>query len=134
EDTDHAEHQSVAVEQLAPFGEWFGRKDLVEDLDELDRASMAIRLGRKARIVDQLFPPETAGERGPLALLVQQRQDDPATALALVVIGHRIQCALARAPLAELRAAKFGLCQHGSRPDAVRHQVRGDMRALAGAL
>src|SRR2546430_12328973 len=33
EDTDYAEHQAIAVEDIAPFGEVPGGKDLVEDID-----------------------------------------------------------------------------------------------------
>src|SRR6266403_3989166 len=53
EDADHAEHQAIAVEYLAPFGEVPGRKDLVEDLDQFRRPRMAVGLGGKPGIADE---------------------------------------------------------------------------------
>ncbi len=134
EDADHAEHQPVAVEQFPPFGKRSGREHLVENLDQLDRARVTIRLGGKARVRDEILATEDAGERRPLPVFVEQRQDNPAVVLAAIVVGHRVQRALARPPFAELGAAQLGLRQHGGGPDAVRHQVRRHMRTLAGAL
>src|SRR3954462_4097567 len=43
QDADDAEHQPVAVEDLAPFGEIPGREGLVKDLDQLDGSALAAR-------------------------------------------------------------------------------------------
>src|SRR5882762_4259832 len=56
----------------------------------------------------------TTPNTSPLPLFVEQRQDDPAAVLALVMISHRVQRVLARTPFAELRADQLGLRQHRS--------------------
>ena len=95
---------------------------------------MASGLGGEALIGDEILAADAARQRRPLLLLVEQREDDPAAVLALVMVGDRVQRMLARPPLLEFGAAQFGLRQHRGGPDAVGHQVGGDMRALAGAL
>src|SRR5205814_9324140 len=54
EDADHAEHQAVTVQDAAPFGEIPGSKNVVEDLDQIHRAHMAIAPGGKPAISDQI--------------------------------------------------------------------------------
>ncbi len=95
---------------------------------------MPVRLGGKSGIRDEILAPQTARQRRPLPVLVEQREDQPAAVLASIVIGHRVERALARPPFAEFRADQFGLRQDAVGPDAVSHQVRADMRTLAGAL
>ncbi len=105
EDADHAKHQPIAVEYLAPFGEVLAGKNLVEDLYQFQRSRMAVRPGGKPRIGDNILPPHAARQRRPLPVLVEQREDKPAAVLAPVVVGHRIQRALARAAFLEFGAA-----------------------------
>src|SRR5437588_11603825 len=82
ENAHHAEHQPVAVEDLAPFGEVPGRKGLVENLDQFQRARMAFLLGLEAGIGDQILAAEDARQRRPLLVLVEQRENEPASVLA----------------------------------------------------
>ena len=105
EDADHAEHQAIAVEYLAPFGEVLGRKDLIEDLDQFQRARMTVGPGGEPDIGDEILASHAAGKYRPLPVFAKQRQDDPAAVAALVMIGHRVQRALAGTPLAKFRAA-----------------------------
>ena len=56
------------------------------------------------KFVDQVFAAEAAGERRPLPVLVEQRQDQPAAVPAFVVISDRVERPLARTPLLEFRA------------------------------
>ena len=105
ENADDAEHQPVAVKELAPFGEIPGGEDLVEYPDQFQRTRMSIGAGGKAGIGDEILTPEAARQRRPLPVLVEQGQDQPAPVLAPVVVGHRVQRVLARAPLGEFRAA-----------------------------
>src|SRR5439155_16804189 len=100
EDADHAEHQPVAVEDFSPFGEISGGEDLVEDLDQLQRACVAVLLGGEAGIGDKLLVAEAARQCWPLPILVEQRQDQPEAVLALIVIGYGVQRALAWTPFA----------------------------------
>lgn len=105
EDADHAEYQAVAVEYRAPFGEVFGGKDFIEGLYQLQRPRMTLGFGSEPGIGDKIFPAEAAGQRRPLPIFVEQREDEPASVLALVVVGDRVECMLARTPLAEFCAA-----------------------------
>ena len=105
EDADYAEHQAVAVQNPAPFGEILGGKNVIEDPDQFHRARMAIGCGGKPGISDQILPAQAAGQRRPLPLLIEQGQDEPAPVLALVVIGDSVQRALARASFLELGPA-----------------------------
>src|SRR5690242_16483224 len=89
EDADHAEHETVAVENPAPFGEIPGGEYLVENPDQLQRARMASGLGGKALVRDEILAAHAARERRPLPFLVQKRENDPAAVPASVVIGHR---------------------------------------------
>ena len=102
---DHAEHQPVAVENFAPFGEVLGGKNLVENLDQLQRSGVAVGLGGKTRIGDKILAADAAGQRRPLPFLVEQRQDEPAAVAASVMVGDGVQRAFARPPLLEFRAA-----------------------------
>src|ERR1700692_326838 len=72
EDADHAEHQAIAVKYPAPFGKIFGCKNLVEDLDQFQRARVAVGLGGESGIGDEILPSDAAGERRPLPVLVWQ--------------------------------------------------------------
>ncbi len=64
EDADHAEHQAVAVEYLAPFGEVLGGKNLVEDLDQFQRARMAIGLGGESGVAMKSSRPRQRASVG----------------------------------------------------------------------
>src|ERR1700686_5857589 len=95
---------------------------------------MAVGLGGKPGVGDEILAAEAAREHRPLPFLVEQREDEPASVPALVMIGHRVHRALAWTPLAEFGAAEFGLGKHPVGPDAVGHQVGAHMRTLAGAF
>ena len=66
---------------------------------------MAILFGGKTLVGDQVLAAEALCQRRPLPVFVEQRQDQPAPVLALVVIGDSVQRALARASFLELGAA-----------------------------
>ena len=83
-------------------------KILISSSDRAWRSALVAKRGS----VTKSSRPDAARQRRPLPFLVEQRQDDPASVPALVVIGHRVQRALARPPLAEFGAAEFGLGQH----------------------
>src|SRR5882724_6463175 len=105
EDADHAEHQAVAVEYLAPFGEVSCGEYLVEDLDQFQRPRVTVGPGGEPDIGDEILASDAAGKCRPLPVFAKQRQHDPAAVPALVVIGHRVQRALAGTPLAKFRTA-----------------------------
>lgn len=71
ENADHAEHQAVAVEALAPFGEVAGGKNPVEQFDQFDRACTAFGAGGKARVGDEILAAQAPRQRRPLSFLVE---------------------------------------------------------------
>src|SRR2546430_15521920 len=69
EDADYAEHQAVAVEYLAPFGEILCGKYLVDDLDQFQRPRMAAGLGAEPGLRHEILAAHAAREHGPLPFL-----------------------------------------------------------------
>src|SRR5260370_16944161 len=77
---------------------------------------MAVGGGGKARIGREILPPQALQQHRPLAILLQQREDQPASVPAAIVVGHGIERLLPRRPLGDFCAAEPALHPHPLRP------------------
>ncbi len=76
----------------------------------------------------------SAEQHRPLAILFQQREDQPAPVPAAIMVGHGVERLLPRRAGRDRRAAESGLHHEPVRPHAIRHQRSADMGALAGSF
>ncbi len=70
EDADHAEHETIAVETLAPVGEIPCGEDIIEGRDLFQRARMAVCLGGKSGVGNEIL---AAGDNAPAPAIAAPR-------------------------------------------------------------
>ena len=89
------EHDAVGPEHVTPLIPVPRREDLVQHGDQLDGPRVPIGPRGEARVRRQVLPVEAGGEDGPVALLVENRQDEPPIVAAAVVGGEGVERLLA---------------------------------------
>src|SRR5690606_26379701 len=123
---DHAERDALLLQsrpQLAPVAL---EEQPVQNLHQLAGVLMPALARAEARVRGQLLPADHGRERGPLPILVHQRQEEPAAVAGAVGVDQRVRRFLARRTRLERLATEHRLRQNRVRPDAVGHEVGRD--------
>ena len=90
EDADNTEGDLRVIQNKPPFGEAFGRENLIEQGSQCARIHFPRVLVIEAGIFQQRRMAQRAGQPIPLPCLVNKRQHEPAAIAALIGVGARI--------------------------------------------